>query len=148
MKSVKITFDCGSTFIMKTNGKKEDIEKTILQTEFRNHLTGSKMRVAEIDFQFLKIDRKTIEDIQNEVYKLGDYFTDLNEFIERYKAIVEKYGFTTNYVIDFSMMKSRAPIFLQDEFGNIMKNYCLNVVWEHIDSRMKRPVEVIKYNCL
>jgi hypothetical protein len=132
---------------MKANGEKAKIEKTIRETEFRNHLTGGRMQVIEIDFQFLKINPETIRAIQNETYELGDYFTDLAEFIDKYEAIVKKYGFTTNYVIDFSMMKSNAPIFLQDKFGNIMQNYCLNVVWEHLDGRMKKPVEVIKYNC-
>jgi iron-sulfur cluster repair protein YtfE (RIC family) len=148
MKSVKITFDCGSQLILNVSGKKQDVENKIRQTDFRNQLTGFTMKVVEVDFQFLKIDRKIIDKIQDEVHNLGDYFAELSDFTEKYDKIVEKHGFTANTVIDFSSMKGSTHIYLLDDFGNTMTNYALYVAWEHLDSRMKRPMEVIKYNCL
>lgn len=143
MKSVKITFNCGSQLLLNVDGKKQDVQKKISQTQFRNELTGFEMKVVEIDFQFLRIDKKIVNEIQDEIHNLGDYYSELSDFVEKYEKIVEKHGFSINTVIDYSLMKGNTHIYLLDKFENTMTNYCLYVAWESLNKQM----EVIKYNC-
>jgi hypothetical protein len=141
---VKVTYTNGTILISEVKGRgKESLKEQICKgvTSFMQEM----LEVKEIEILSNKIDKKLISKFDEQLRGLGDYFLSELDFLDKATEIFEKDGFKMMHI---PSTNNDGHLVLINSNEDVVENYKIYYVSTFLDDRMKKPVEVIKYNCL
>ena len=141
---VKVTYTNGSALVTEVKAKNKESMKEEIKRD-KMFFIGYPLVVQDVEILSNKIDKKLISKFDDQLRGLGDYFESENDFLDKAAEIFENEGFKMMHI---PSTNNAGHLVLINQNEDAVENYKIYYVSTFLDDRMKKPVEVIKYNCL
>jgi hypothetical protein len=141
---VKVTYTNGTTLVAEVKSRGRESMKEEIKRD-KIYFMGYLLEVKEVEILSNKIDKKLISKFDDQLRGLGDRFLSELDFLDKATEIFEKEGFKMMHI---PSTNNTGHLVLINQNEDVVENYKIYYVSTFLDDRMKKPVEVIKYNCL